>query len=55
VLNDKIDNPEKEEKEIKDYCRKNIVKYAIPYEYEFRQSLPITKVGKIDYKQFEKK
>ena len=43
------------EKEIKEYCKNNIVRYAIPAEYEFRSSLPVTKVGKIDYKQFEKK
>lgn len=42
------------EREIKDYCRNNIVKYAIPYEYEFRPFLPTTKIGKIDYRKFEK-
>ena len=38
------------EKEIKDYCKNNIVRYAIPAEYEFRSSLPTTKIGKIDYR-----
>lgn len=38
------------EKEIKDYCKNNIVRYAIPTEYEFRSSLPTTKIGKIDYR-----
>jgi len=55
VLKDNIENPIKEQKEIKEYCKKNIAKFAIPYEYEFRNSLPVTKVGKIDYKQFEKR
>ena len=43
------------EKEIKDYCNKNIAKYAKPYEYEFREALPITKVGKVNYRELEKK
>ena len=38
------------EKEIKEYCKNNIVRYAIPTEYEFRSSLPTTKIGKIDYR-----
>ena len=53
VLNRKITS--EIEKEIKDYCKKNIAKYAVPTQYEFRSSLPVTKVGKIDYKQFEEK
>ena len=55
VLKDNVQLNNEIEKEIKDYCKKNIAKYAIPYEYEFRSALPITKVGKVDYKQFEKK
>jgi len=43
------------EKDIKEYCNKNIAKYAKPYEYEFRESLPVTKVGKVDYKKLENK
>ena len=43
------------EKEIKEYCKNNIAKYAIPYEYEFRSSLPTTKIGKIDYRSLEQK
>jgi long-chain acyl-CoA synthetase len=31
------------------YCRKHIAKYALPYDIEFRDSLPQTKVGKIAY------
>jgi len=55
VLKNDVEKTDKLEKEIKDYCKKNIAKYAVPYEYEFRNNLPVTKVGKIDYKQFEKK
>jgi len=36
-------------KSIKEHCEKNIAKYSLPYEYEFRDSLPKTTVGKIAY------
>lgn len=42
-------------REIKEYCKKNIPKNAIPYEYEFRDALPITKIGKVDYRKLENK
>lgn len=35
------------------YCRKNIAKYAMPYEIEFRESLPKTLVGKVAYTVLE--
>jgi len=35
--------------EIKEYCRQSLAKYSWPYEYEFREELPKTLVGKIDY------
>lgn len=54
VLKDNVLLTSEIEKEIKDYCRKNIAKYAIPYEYEFRETLPVTKVGKVDYRKLEK-
>ncbi|MEG2083385.1 MAG: AMP-binding protein, partial [Oscillospiraceae bacterium] len=36
-----------------DYCKKNIAKYAIPYDLEFRESLPKTLVGKVAYTVLE--
>lgn len=36
-----------------DYCRKNIAKYAMPYEIEFREELPKTLVGKVAYRVLE--
>ena len=39
--------------EILDYCRKNIAKYAMPYEIEFRDDLPKTLVGKVAYRILE--
>jgi long-chain acyl-CoA synthetase len=35
------------------YCRKNIAKYAMPYEIEFREQLPKTLVGKVAYTVLE--
>ena len=35
------------------YCRKNIVKYAMPYDIEFRRELPKTLVGKVAYRVLE--
>jgi long-chain acyl-CoA synthetase len=35
------------------YCRKHIAKYAMPYDIEFRDSLPKTLVGKVAYRQLE--
>ena len=35
------------------YCKKNIAKYAMPYEIEFRSSLPKTLVGKVAYRELE--
>ncbi len=39
--------------EILAYCRKNIAKYAMPYDIEFRDELPKTLVGKVAYRQLE--
>ncbi len=35
------------------YCNKNIAKYAMPYDIEFRTALPKTLVGKVAYRQLE--
>ena len=32
------------------YCHENLIKWSCPREIEFRQSLPVTRVGKIDYR-----
>ena len=36
-----------------EYCRRNIAKYAMPYEIEFRDELPKTLVGKVAYRVLE--
>ena len=45
VLNSEI------KKSIRDYCEKNIAKYALPYAYAYRKELPKTNVGKIAYQE----
>ena len=42
------------EKELKEYCEKNLAKYMIPKKFEFRDSLPKTMVGKVNYRELEK-
>lgn len=46
--------PNEEKKQILfDYCKKNIAKYALPYDIEFRDALPKTLVGKVAYRELE--
>ncbi|MBO7667302.1 MAG: AMP-binding protein [Firmicutes bacterium] len=39
--------------ELMAYARQHIAKYALPYDIEFRDSLPRTLVGKVAYRQLE--
>ena len=39
--------------EIKKHCEKNLAKYSLPYEYEFRAELPKTLVRKVAYLKLE--
>ena len=48
---EKVNNTIK--KQIKKYCEENLAKYSWPYEYEYRDSIPTTLVGKIAYKKLE--
>ncbi len=36
-----------------DYCRRNIAKYAMPYDIEFKEDMPKTLVGKVAYRKLE--
>lgn len=53
VLKKEVKLDENVEKEIKDYCKKYIAKYAMPRIFEFRKELPKTLVGKIAYTVLE--
>lgn len=54
VLKEGVEDTPEVREEIKRYCYKNIAKYAVPTEYEYRKSLPKTAVGKADFKALEK-
>jgi len=51
-------NGKKPTEEIKasilEHCKKNIAKYAMPSEFEYRKELPKTLVGKVAYLELEK-
>lgn len=36
-----------------EYCAQRIARYAMPKDFEFRDSLPMTPLNKVDYKQLE--
>lgn len=53
----KLTDPALKSEEIRqmlfDFCRKNIAKYAMPYDIEFRDEMPKTLVGKVAYRELE--
>ena len=53
VLKSEYKDTTKVRNEIKEYLEKNLAKYMIPKEYVFRETLPKTMIGKVDYKQLE--
>ncbi len=38
---------------LREHCKKNIARYALPYDIEIRRSLPTTLVGKVAYRKLE--
>ena len=53
VLRPEYKPSEEIREELMAHCRKNIAKYAMPYEIEFREELPKTLVGKVAYRALE--
>ena len=53
VLKSEYHDNQKIRSEIKEYLEKNLAKYMIPKEYVFRETLPKTMIGKVDYKKLE--
>lgn len=53
VLKEGYELTEEMRQDIFTYCEDKIAKYAIPKIIEFRESLPLTKVGKVAYKVLE--
>jgi long-chain acyl-CoA synthetase len=54
VLKDGIDGSEAAKKNIIDYCKEHIIRYAVPSKIDFISELPKTKVGKVAYSELEK-
>ena len=48
-----IEPSDEEKAKILAYCRKNIAKYSMPYDIEFKDDMPKTLVGKVAYRQLE--
>ena len=53
VLKNGFEKNEENKQLLLDYCKKNIAKYALPYDIEFRDELPKTVVGKVAYRVLE--
>lgn len=53
VLKEGIEDSFKVKSEIKKYCENNLALYQRPAEYEFKESLPKTAIGKVAYRDLE--
>lgn len=53
VLHEGIKPTDEVKEAIMEHCKKNLAKYSLPYEIEYRESLPKTKIGKIAYRELE--
>lgn len=53
VLKSDYKDSSKVRNEIKEYLEKNLAKYMLPKEYVFRETLPKTMIGKVDFKKLE--
>ncbi|HBA93740.1 MAG TPA: AMP-dependent synthetase [Ruminococcaceae bacterium] len=53
VLRQGVEPNDKIKEEILEHCKKNISRYGVPKEIEFRDALPKTLVGKVAYRKLE--
>jgi len=53
MLKQGVEPSEQTKEELMNYCRKNVAKYAMPYDIEFRETMPKTLVGKVAYRELE--
>lgn len=54
VLKDGIKPSPKVKNDIKEYCQKNLAVYMMPKDFVFKESLPKTMIGKVNYRELEK-
>lgn len=55
VLKKDVKKDSKLKKELKALCIKNLARHSIPSKFEFKDELPKTLIGKIDFKSLQKK
>lgn len=53
ILQDGVEPTQEVLESLREHCRKNIAKYAMPYDIEIRKTLPKTLVGKVAYTVLE--
>ena len=53
MLTSGVEPTQETEDKLMRYCRQHIAKYALPYDIEFRKTLPTTLVGKVAYRELE--
>jgi long-chain acyl-CoA synthetase len=53
VLKDGVEDTPEVRASIEEHCRKHIAKYAMPRQWEYRDSLPTTLVGKVAYTKLQ--
>ncbi len=54
ILKGGKEKSEKTKAEIRDYCKKKLMHYSVPYKYEFVDLLPKTAYNKIDFMKLQK-
>lgn len=54
VLRNGKEKSEKTQNEIREYCKKKLMHYSVPYKYEFVEILPKTAYNKIDFMKLQK-
>ncbi len=54
VLKSGTEKSEKTQNEIREYCKKKLMHYSVPYKYEFVEILPKTAYNKIDFMKLQK-
>ena len=53
VLKDGFSNQDEVKTQIEELCKNNLPDYSIPFSYCFRNELPLTAVGKVDWRKLE--
>lgn len=54
VLKKSCDKKHEIEEEVKSLCQKELPEYAQPVHFLFQDNLPLTPIGKVDYRALEK-